>query len=224
MNAPISTFEAMLDLDDLKTLIDGMTLAELLADVKSPGYPDRVGSYQYTHRGSIFFPCDPRPEEVFIEDIAHGVASLHRFGGQTLRRMTVAEHLYICSFMGPRETALERLMHDGAEPYIGDVIRPLKVIPLFGAIYLKIESGIERAIAARYHLQYPYPPCVRIADEAVCHAEVAQNIGSTAINHLVDHTIAKSETPFFFWAPDLAEKMFLYRFLELAEERGIEPF
>ena len=222
--------EFELQVDDLRACIASLSLADLLEGVKSPGFPDRIGSYQYTHSGGLFFACDPRPEEVFIKDIAHGVASLHRFNGQTLKRMTVAEHLYIASFEGPQATALERLLHDASEAYIGDVIRPLKIIPIFGDIYLKIEHGIEQAIATRYSLQYPFPPDVKHADEVITHVEVMHNIGSNAVNHLADQALKasiergeKNHIDLFLFAPPLAEEMLLDRFYELTRERGVEP-
>ena len=233
MNAPteMPTMEFELEVTALREIVAELSLADLLEGVKSPGFPERIGSYQYTHSGRLFFPCDPRPEEVFIKDIARGVSGLHRFNGQTTSRMTVAEHLYLASFEGPPATALERLMHDASEAYIGDVIRPLKVIPIFGDLYLKIERGIEQAIATRYSLHYPFPPDVRFADEVIAHVEVARNIGSKAINHMVDPALKalvdnskKSHIGLFLFGPTLAEEMFLDRFYELATERGIEPF
>lgn len=223
MNAP-TKFEAILQLSDLVGIVDGLSLEQLLEGMRSPGYPDRLGYYQFTHLGSIFFPCDPRPDEVFIKDIARGLSTQHRFNGQTLKRITVAEHSWHTSFHGPQKTALERLMHDSPEGLIGDIIRPLKAIPIFGAIYLKIEDRLMTTISDRYSLQYPFPPCVRLADEAAVNVEVRDNIGMPGLNFLSDNTVAESEAKLQYWSSELAEKMFLSRFYELAEERGIEPY
>jgi hypothetical protein len=227
MNVPVTTSplkaeSTYLPLPILKEIVEGVSLKELCAGLESPGYPDRIGSYQYTHSGHLFFPCDPRPEEVQLEDIAHGLAGLCRFNGQTIQRMTVAEHTYHCSFVGPRQEALERLMHDCGEALIGDLIRPLKIIPLFGAIYLKIESGIERAVAERFKLTYPWPASVRTADETVLKAEIAQNIGSSAPNHLMTPDTVAADVKLQYWTPALAQLHWMDRFKELASERGID--
>ena len=224
MNAPSEkpVVEFTLDFADLRDVVDQMSLSDLLNGIASPGHPHRIGSYQYTHSGGIFFPCDPRPEEVFIKDIARGLSTQHRFNGQTTKRMTVAEHSYHTSFHGPQEKALERLMHDSPEALIGDVIRPLKIIPLFSSIYLKVETGIMNAINARYHLD-PNAD-IRTADEAVLKQEIPENIGSKAINHLGDAAGETTRFPFQYWSSELAELMFLIRFRELTKERGIEPF
>ena len=83
-----------------------------------------------TYSGKPFFPMDPRPEEIRIEDIAHSLSMQCRFNGHTKWFYSVAQH---CSIMaeammsdGYAEYAFEALMHDAAEAYIGDLIRPVK--------------------------------------------------------------------------------------------------
>jgi hypothetical protein len=210
----------------LKALISEISIAELMGEVRSPGHPDRVGNYQYTSHGRLFFSCDPRADEVFIDDIARQTSRICRFGGATMRWMSVAEHQWICSHQVPEEHALEALLHDGSEGYIGDLIRPLKYLPVFGDLYLKIEAPIERAIAERFKLTYPWPASVKRADELVVGAELAQNIRSKATNHLVNDEAACDEgrgadIHIHYWTPEIAEWFFLQRFYELADKRGL---
>jgi 5'-deoxynucleotidase YfbR-like HD superfamily hydrolase len=215
-----------LDIEDLRKVVAETSLKDLLESVSSfangkTGH-DRVGSHSYTHTGRLMFPCDPRPEEVFIRDIAAGLSSSFRFLGATKQRMTVAEHCYIASYIGPKETALERLLHDAPEAYIGDLIRPIKVIPIFGDLYLRIEDGLMKAIATRYGLQYPFPADVRAADETLLKAEITQNIESKAHALWNDESVVTSDqVKLFYWRPELAEAHFLDRFRELAKERDI---
>jgi hypothetical protein len=76
----------------------------------------------------------------------------------------VAEHSIHVASLVPPEFALEGLMHDAAEAYIGDVTRPLKaLLPEYRAI----EERIERAIAERFGLIWPWPEPVRLADTAM---------------------------------------------------------
>jgi hypothetical protein len=217
MNAPVRNPLAM---------ISEMTIADLIGDVRSPGYPDRIGNYQYTHNGRIFFSCDPRADEVHIDDIAKQLSRLCRFGGATVRFLSVAEHCWHCSKIVPEEDALEALLHDAAEAYIADMIRPLKMLPGLGDIYLKIEAGVERAIAERFQLQYPWPKSVKRADEVMVGAEMALNIKSQLVNHLSNDVEAqleglKGEQTLYYWSPELAEVFFLQRFYELAAKRGL---
>ena len=77
--------------------------------------------------GAWFHPLDPRPAEVKIEDIAHALANICRFGGRTSRFYSVAQHsMWVARHASTRQAALYGLLHDAAEAYIGDVISPLK--------------------------------------------------------------------------------------------------
>lgn len=210
----------------IKHLIAPMVLEDIVGEVRSPGHPDRIGNYQYTGNGRIFFSCDPRADEVFIDDIALHLSRIPRFGGANINFLSVAEHSWLCSYAVPEEVALEALLHDAAEAYIGDLIRPLKRLPIFGDIYLKIEGPIEKAVAERFKLTYPWPDEVKRADELVVGAEVAQNIRSKVVNHLSDDIAARTEgersaTQLYYWNADLAKIYFLQRFTELAAKRGL---
>jgi hypothetical protein len=205
-------------------MLADLNVRDLVGEVSPPGYPERFGNYQYTANGRIFFSCDPRAEEVHIDDIALHLSRICRFGGATRRFLSVAEHCWICSQIVPEEVALEALLHDAAEAYIGDVIRPLKYLPVYGPIYLKIEGGIEQKVAERFKLQYPWPADVKWADEAVVGAEVAQNIASTVhAGHIHDEQARRSNEGLhlYYWSAELAQVFFLQRFYELAKKRGL---
>lgn len=211
--------------DYLKTLIKDLSVKDLMGDVHPPGYPDRFGHYQYTAHGRIFFSCDPRADEVHIDDIATHLSRICRFGGATKRFLSVAEHCWICSHIVPEEVALEALLHDASEAYIGDVIRPMKYLPVYGDIYLKVERGIETAVAARFGLKYPWNIDVRKADEVVVGAEIEQNIASKVENHLSEKYEWRSEQKniqLYYWKSELAEAHFRHRFHTLAKQRGLD--
>lgn len=218
MNEPFSR------IDQVRSLVQAMSIKEMVGSVVPPGYPDRFGHYQYTGHGRIFFSCDPRVDEIHIDDIALHLSRICRFGGATKRFLSVAEHCILCSQIVPEEFALEALLHDAAEAYIGDLIRPLKYLPMFGDIYLKVEAGIEKSVAERFKLQYPWPAWVKSADEAVLGAEIAQNIVSKRANILTDDVQAlrsNQNLKLMFMDPPWAETMFLDRFEELAGKRGV---
>jgi uncharacterized protein len=183
----------------------------------------RIGNFMHTFRGGKYWPFDPRVEEVFIEDIAHSLATKCRYAGHCKGFYSVAEHSVYCSYIGPPDEALERLMHDGAETYNGDLIRPLKRDPEFAAPFHKVETINELIIAQKFKLTYPYPPSVKIADEMVTSAEIEQIIAQDPnldFSHkLHDHSaVANIKIRGLSW--ELAEAEFLGRFMQLWIERA----
>lgn len=140
---------------------------------------NRRGNYVPTASGRIFWPLDPHVEEVDLYDIATGLSRINRWGGATRIPYTVAQHcMYVADEvvrMGAPEQEAAALLHDAAEAYIGDLTRPLKVLPEFAA-YKVIEEGIERVVALRFQLEYPWHPAIKAADEAVGTAEALQII------------------------------------------------
>lgn len=131
----------------------------------------RKGNWMQIYSGKQFWPFDPRVGDFDIIDIATALSRLCRFGGHTKRFYSVAEHsVYVshCVAEENPELALWGLLHDGAEAYIQDLIRPVKyAIPQ----YKEIEEVIERAMAEQFGLEFPMPVEVRKADLAVLLAE-----------------------------------------------------
>lgn len=107
----------------------------------------RVGDWIQTFSGGQFWPLDPRADEVKLTDIAHQLAKICRFGGATLDFYSVAEHSLRVADLVPPELRLQALLHDAAEAYCGDVVRPLKR-NLAG--YDAMESRIAFAIGEKF--------------------------------------------------------------------------
>ncbi len=110
--------------------------------------PDERGDWFVTACGRRVFVLDPRPEDIAIQDIAHALSHICRFGGHALQFYSVAQHSVLVSRLVPRELAFAALMHDAAEAYVGDVIRPIK--RELGEVYKRIEMKWEIAIAVRF--------------------------------------------------------------------------
>jgi len=112
---------------------------------------ERIGDYVETYTGKQFWPLDPRPEDVCIEDIAHSLSMQCRFNGHCSSFYSVAEHSVIVAkeleIMGyGKEVQLYGLLHDAAEAYICDLPRPLKnCIVGYNSHELYIQSAIYEA-------------------------------------------------------------------------------
>lgn len=107
---------------------------------------------------------DPSPLDIEIEDIAHGLARIARWNGQTVGEHTfsVAQHSLlvddICCALKKDVTArmrLAALLHDAAEYVIGDLISPFKAA--IGNNYKAVEARLSTAIHVRFSLPAQLP-------------------------------------------------------------------
>ena len=115
--------------------------------------------YVSTYLGNRFYPLVPRIDHVCIEDIAHGLAYQCRFNGQTHEFYSVAQHSLVVASLVPTDLRLAALLHDAAEAYLGDMVKPLKVLlPAFSAI----EDQVSAIIAAAFDVDFSdYAPIKR---------------------------------------------------------------
>lgn len=117
--------------------------------------------YVSTYLGNRFYPLEPRIDDVDIEDIAHGLAYQCRFNGQTNAFYSVAQHSLIVAALVPEELRFAALLHDAAEAYLGDMVKPLKVmLPAFS----EIEDNVSRIIGERFGVDLSHNPIVKQAD------------------------------------------------------------
>lgn len=113
---------------------------------------------------------DPSPNDIAIEDIAHGLARVARWNGQTHgpHAFSVAQHsvlvVEIVTALEPRlsrEARLAALLHDAPEYVIGDLISPFKAA--LGFDYKAFEGRLQAAIHARFSLPHPLLPSIKTA-------------------------------------------------------------
>lgn len=105
----------------------------------------RRGDWLQTYTGRVIWPLDPRPEEICVEDIAHGLAYTCRFHGHSKFFYSVAQHsVHVMEYVADPHKLLG-LLHDAAESYIGDLPRPIKHLPGL-ASYREMETNLLRAI------------------------------------------------------------------------------
>lgn len=114
----------------------------------------RKGDWIETYTGKKFWPLDPRPEDVCIEDIAHALSLICRFNGHCKHFYSVAHHSVLCCKLaslkghGPRIRLLA-LLHDAAEAYVTDIPRPIKgYIEGYRDIENRVQVTILEALGA----------------------------------------------------------------------------
>ena len=178
---------------------------------------------------------DPSPFDIEIEDIAHGLARVARWNGQTIgdHGFSVAQHSVIveeiaaCLKPGlePR-WRLAALLHDAPEFVIGDMISPFKAA--LGLNYREFEARLEAAVHIRFGLPPRVPAPIKTllkqADRACAFFEATQLAGFTPSESLTlfgrppkGYTLTIEPLP----AAE-AQSQYLHRFHLLSEAAGYE--
>jgi 5'-deoxynucleotidase YfbR-like HD superfamily hydrolase len=174
---------------------------------------------------------DPSPLDIEMADIAHGLARVARWNGQTEggHIYSVAQHSLLVETIARQRARLSRphrlaaLLHDAPEYVIGDMISPFKAV--IGDAYKSVETRLLAAI----HLRFGLPPAlpadllalIKAADRAAAYLEATRLAG-----------FAKTEAARFFgsaptlsaalerdyltpWPADIAQGRYLERFSRL---------
>lgn len=120
-----------------------------------------------TVSGNYIDLLEPDPCMIDIHDIAHGLSNICRFNGQTPEFYSVAQHSVLCYWLAKEKgyTPAERLaclLHDAAEAYVGDMVRPLKQ---HLAAFAFTEQGVDIAIATALNFDHrQHHALVRLVD------------------------------------------------------------
>lgn len=102
-----------------------------------------------TFTGRFVNVDNPEPESICLEDIAHALSQICRYGGHCRRFYSVAEHAVFVSKRlerrgEPRHMQYAGLHHDDSEAFLGDIPRPIK--PLLGNAYARMTDAVDSAI------------------------------------------------------------------------------
>ncbi len=133
---------------------------------------------------------DPSPRDIEIEDIAHGLARVARWNGQTVgdHAFSVAQHALVVEDIATsmqadltRRWQLAALLHDAPEYVIGDLISPFKAA--IGLDYKAFELKLLEAIHRRFGLPPSLPDrvtaAIKAADRIAAYYEATQLAGFT---------------------------------------------
>lgn len=126
-------------------------------------------SWFQTYTGIEFDFNNISPELINLEDIAHSLSNICRFGGHCGLFYSVAHHSLIMSHYADNLYNKKwALLHDATEAYVGDVIRPLKQ-KITG--YDEIEQRVLISIAEKFGLSTPIPEKVKELDDLILQTE-----------------------------------------------------
>src|SRR4249920_143303 len=177
---------------------------------------------------------DPSPLDIEIEDIAHGLARVARWNGQTegAHIFSVAQHSLLAESIAHQHVRLDRslrlaiLLHDAPEYVIGDMISPFKAV--IGDAYKTVERRLLTAIHLRFGLPAKTTPqlerLIKTADRAAAHLEATRLAGFDAaearrfFGRAPDVSPAIERDYLRPWPAETAQARYLERFKKLVGE------
>jgi 5'-nucleotidase len=153
-----------------------------------PFAPDLTRVWQRMLSGRRLDLLNPSPSDIEIADIAHGLARVARWNGQTsgTHIFSVAQHTLLVEAVmraqTPRADAslrLAALLHDAPEYVIGDMISPFKAV--LGGGY----KAVEKRLLAAIHIRFGLPPVlaaeitqlIKAADRGAAYLEATELAG-----------------------------------------------
>lgn len=155
---------------------------------------------------------NPTVEMFDINDIAHSLSNICRFGGHIRRHYSVAQHSVMVSNLVPHHLALAALLHDASEAYLSDIVRPAKrLLSEYKELELKIQSVIEERFAVTFDHEE-----IHIADNKALYAEALHFYGDIDDWGLDGFEHYATITPL---PAEHARLMFMCRFSELVFHR-----
>lgn len=189
-----------------------------------------------TASGLYLDVASPNPEMIQVDDIAHALSNICRYGGHCSPFYSVAEHAVFVSKRLERkghskETQLAGLHHDDAEAYLGDIPRPIK--PLLGKPYERMTNKVDAAIFAALDLPLTdddplHDPIIKEADNWALLVEARHLLPSKGLywdSHAEGKTWTAGQpdriiTPDYWRGglqPEEAEALYLERHFDLCD-------
>ncbi len=122
-----------------------------------------------TSTGRIIYPSKPNESCININDIAYALSNICRFGGHSSKFYSVAQHCVLVSTVVSPANALLGLMHDASEAYLGDVVRPLRLLI---RDYQTLESAWNKVILRKFQVTGDHTE-VKEADNHILSLEIS---------------------------------------------------
>ena len=168
-----------------------------------------TGSAILVRTGRLVDPATMTAMDVDVEDIAHGLSQICRFGGQCTDFYSVAQHSVIVSMACSPDLAMCGLMHDASEAYLLDVPTPHH--SLFARV-LNMHYRVMQVIATVFEFEWPMPPELKAIDQMALETEMGDLMGDEGRKLATGSKLPMTICPV---GPKEAKAMFLDRYAEL---------
>lgn len=133
-----------------------------------------MSNFIVTNSGKRFYYENIVPESIDINDIAHALSNICRYGGHIKKFYSVAQHSVIVSKLVPDEYRLAALLHDASEAYLSDIVSPAKRML---NDYKNLEKNITSIIDKRFNVN-THNEVIKTADLKALYAEAMYFYGN----------------------------------------------
>lgn len=169
-----------------------------------------------TATGRWFDFENPEHSDFNIEDIASALSKLCRFTGHCKSFYSVAQHSVLVSREVPEEYAMEGLLHDAAEAFLGDVSSPLKALL---PDYRKLEGRVNAVVRRKFGLRENVSNSVKHADLVLLATEARDLLPLGGCSE--SWSMLRDVDPLSYaiepLSPEQARREFLNRYMEIIE-------
>ncbi len=204
----------------------------MTARTRAPAGAGALRAWQRMLSGRRLDLLDPSALDIEIADIAHGLARVARWNGQTegAHSFSVAQHSLLVECLAARRARLDRphrlavLLHDAPEYVIGDMISPFKAV--IGDAYKLVEARLLAAIHLRFGLTAMLPAdlaaLIKAADRSAAYLEATHLAGFSAAEARrffgpAPQCSAAIEREYLSpWPAEVAQARYLDRFAKLS--------
>ena len=168
------------------------------------------------------------PDTIDIEDIAHALSQICRFGGHTRQFYSVAEHSVRVAHLlvdQGRAVQLQGLLHDAAEAYLGDIVRPLKTEAQREREHVVHSAIIQKFGIEQYGVNPLLPSVIALVDEQMLQTEARDTLLFGKRSDWAPSQVDPLPDPLsqLFWNSTKARACFLALFHSLTEHRFTTP-
>lgn len=144
------------------------------------------------HSGKRFHILKPGQDEISIHDICWALSHINRFTGHARVPYSVLDHSIRVAELVPDDLKLTALLHDAGESFIADLNSPTKsLVPQ----YKEIERRIEKAVARKFGLKYPFGAAIKHADMTMLVTEMRDLMYRSAYRDFPFEPLAKKIVP-----------------------------
>lgn len=185
--------------------------------------------YINTWSGRKYYPLEPEKLDVSIDDIAHGLSHINRYGGHLdVDFYSVAQHSYLVEELvldkiegsttkfSNKYIRLQALLHDATEAYLGDIPSPIKkVLPDYKAL----EKRLQEHIFNFFGLPPVMYPIIKQEENKLLVPEIVNLSYGWDLNEFFGENSYSTEyidMGITYWPPRKAKARFLGKFNEIS--------